>query len=316
MLLNCFQKKPILQNKYKVMQGEKAFWTGPAFSYKHNSMTPTNLKNPSLIPMTLKERMNLALNQYMATPEFTAEKLRQFPPGGGVIESTFSKIEWSTNLPLLAFVVTYWIFAGLDKYYAGELNTMPCCMRCPSCRRAVDSKDTTAASDGKEDGDDGDDDEDAYVDDKKMGRATLTMIELTTDVISDTNDEMIESDVDEKTLDGKNAAKSFAVRTHARMLRDSKFVSRGIQLRKNFKKINFSAGQHRTLFADGPEFVHLTDEVHTLHHRLLIQTASMMAATEAIDELHNARVASVAPFPQVDTSDDESEHEKQMNMNE
>ena len=97
------------------------------------------------------------------------------------------------------------------------------------------------------------------------------------------------------------------------------FVKRDVELKESKKKKKMgSAGHLRTLFADGPEFIGLATEVHSIHGgmaRLESMVASMLMAQneKMIASMQENNEEEVAYFEEVNTSDEEAEDEAEKN---
>ena len=101
------------------------------------------------------------------------------------------------------------------------------------------------------------------------------------------------------------------------------FVKRDVELESKKKKMG-SAGHLRTLFADGPEFIGLATEVHSIHggmarlesmvaSMLMAQNEKMIASMMVQNNMQENKEEEVASFEEVNTSDEEAEDEAEKN---
>ena len=70
---------------------------------------------------------------FMSTEDFEALKKQYFPKNIDTMEMVEGQLDWGSILPVLIFVFIYFFACAVDKYRAGELNSMLPLM----CQRTV-----------------------------------------------------------------------------------------------------------------------------------------------------------------------------------
>ena len=299
-LKNLFVANPNLVDLgYKVVEGQKQEFLGPVFPYEAANVAQESSESGKT-NFTLKHTLNYALLEYMDTTEFRDEVERYFPETTEQSVQTEDNIDWLYVGPVCSYIIIYWLCCGVDKYRDGEFNSLICCRVFPTCKRrrqhddetndAINSKNPQLSNVAMK-SQYGDSTGPASSQNVHATSKEHCAVETAAATTSETRE--IEEHLDmEASAQSTSIAlsldsSSWGARQKKLLLRNSMFVARGVQLRKDIaSNANHHAGGHnRMLFADGPEFVGLSSEVHALHRLLLSQTASMMTMVRSMNSL-------------------------------
>jgi hypothetical protein len=237
---------------FKVVEGVKNLYLGPAYSSQSNAIYTT--LNFAFLSYANQETYRDNLNKYFGNSLFKEPSINS------------PTLDWVLVVPVLIYMFVYLIVTLFDKYTNNDLNTCLCCKMCPACQNR--SQKTTCLSvrpshkqpptttpnlDGAA---------------KEDNRNELDPV----DSHSDKQDDAV------VFLDEHDA--SFKQREMELML----YEQREQELQKR-RWARYKPGANRTLFANGPEINGMIKELHSVHRLLMLshQERIEKKAGEAMD---------------------------------
>ena len=244
---------------FKVVEGVKNLYLGPAYSSQSNAIYTT--LNFAFLSYANQETYRDNLNKYFGNSLFKEPSINS------------PTLDWVLVVPVLIYMFVYLIVSHFDKYTNNDLNTCLCCKMCPACQNR--SQKTTCLS---------------VRPSHKQPPTTTTTPNLDGAAKEDNRNELdpVDSHSDKQDdavvfLDEHDA--SFKQREMELML----YEQREQELQKR-RWARYKPGANRTLFANGPEINGMIKELHSVHRLLMLshQERIEKKAGEAMDALAEA----------------------------